>query len=165
MPAISDGRWPFVSPEDWLDAIDDALIRPFPTRQRRHVTGLGAPGQHELILQRSEEFWEERSAELFEAAEAEIEIARQELARELSGRWGAPETLVLEPYFKAVMADLPVPEVLAYLGTYAPDALIWRRPEAGRWLALSIMKQDTELPYELVAMVGDLGSLVEPPVA
>ena len=164
MSATPDGRWPFVSPEGWLDAINDALIRPFPVRRQRHETGFSTPDRHEVILQCSEEFWEEHSAELFEAAEAKVEKERQELARELSGRWGAPETLDLEPYFHAAMTGLPLPEPLAYLGTYAPDALVWRRLREDRWLALSILKHDKELPYVLVAMVGDLDSLVEHPV-
>lgn len=162
MSASRDSRWPFVSPEGWLNAIDDALIRPFPPQRERHETGFSTPGQHELILQRSEDFWEERSAELFEAVEAEVEMSRQGLARELSARWGAPETLDLEPYFHAAMAGL-LPEPLADLGTYAPDALVWRRPEIERWLALSIVKHDVELPYVLVAVVGDLETLVKPP--
>lgn len=165
MSATPDARWPFVSREGWLDAIDDALIRPFPEQRKRYEAGFSAPGQHEVILQCSEEFWQERSVGLFEAAEAQVESGRRELARELSARWGVPETFDLEPYFQAAMAGLPLPEPLAYLGTYAPDALLWRRPEQGRWLALSILKHDTELPYVLVAMVGDLGSLVGPPVA
>ena len=165
MPATPDGQWPFISPENWVDAIDDALIRPFPAQRSRHETGFGAPGQHEVILQCSREFWEERSAELFEAAEAEIERQRQALARKLIGRWGAPETLDLEPYFQAAVAGLPLHEPLAYLSTYATDALLWRRPEEDRWLTLSILKHDTELPYVLVAMVGELGILIEPPVA
>lgn len=115
-------------------------------------------------MQCSDDFWEERSTELFQAAEAEVEKARQELARELTSRWGAAETLDLRPYFEPILAGLRVPEPLKYLGTYAPDALVWRRPAEGRWLALSILKQDTELPYELAALVGDLSSLVEPPV-
>lgn len=165
MSVTPDGRWPFVSRESWFDALDDALVRPFPAQQLRHETGFSTPGQHEVILQCSEEFWEDRSPELFEAAEAVLEEGRQDVARELADRWGAPETLDLEPYLQAVLAGLPLPELLAYLGTYGPDALVWRRLEQGRWLALSILKHDTELPYMLVAMVGDLASLIEPPAA
>ncbi|MBR7832076.1 hypothetical protein KDL01_02330 [Actinospica durhamensis] len=163
MPAESDGRWPFLSPENWIDAIEDALIQPFPTRMQRHEAGSSTPSHHELILQCSEEFWEERSAEVFEAAEAEVEKGRQELSRQLAVRWGGPETLDLERYFQPAMDGL-LPEPLAYLGIYALHAFVWCRPEAGRWLALAIVKHDTELAYELVAVVGELDSLVEPPV-
>ena len=163
MSATPDGRWPFVSPENWLNAVDGALGRPFPAQRQRHETGFSTPSHHEVILQYSEEFWEERSTELFEAAEAEVEKGREKVARELSCRWGAPETLDLGPYSRATMAGLPLPEPLAYLGMLAPDALVWRRPEEDRWLALSIVKHDVELPFVLVAMFGGLGSLVEPP--
>ena len=164
MPTSAEDQWPFVSPERWLAAVDDALIRPFPAQRQKHETGVSTPVQHEVILQCSQEFWEERSDELFEAAEAEVEKGRQEFARELAVRWGVPETLALEPYFRATNVGLPIPEPLAYLGsTYATDALLWRRQRQGRWLALSILKHDTELPFVLVAMVGDLDSFVEPP--
>ena len=135
-------------------------------RRKRHETGFSAPGQHEVILQCSEEFWEERSAELFEAAEAEIEKERQARARELTGRWGAPETLDLEPYFQAAVACLPLHEPLAYLSTYAADALLWRRPKEDRSMARPVHSEGRYRAAVCVgAMVGDLGILIEPPVA
>jgi hypothetical protein len=72
---------------------------------------------------------------------------------ELSDWQVAEAVRYLEPHFEAAMAEVPLPEPLAYLGTYAPDALLRRRPEASRWLALAVLKNDTELPYVLVAIV------------
>ncbi|MEV4177265.1 hypothetical protein [Nonomuraea sp. NPDC049709] len=103
------------------------------------------------VLQASQDFWDDRGEETVEAAEQEIDTAFQKLVAALTARWGSPETVDLEPY---LWTEDPAPEPINELCQISGQMLVWRRPDAGRWVALAIGQADREFPIELLAAVG-----------
>ncbi|WP_086822706.1 hypothetical protein [Allokutzneria sp. NRRL B-24872] len=106
------------------------------------------PGEEPLVLQESQDFWDDRSDGVVEFAQEEIEAAHQELAAALTQRWGAPRRIDLAPYLEDEDAEEPMGQLSQLCG----DMLVWQR-EAD-WLALSIGQADAEFPIQLLAAAG-----------
>ncbi|MEU6041200.1 hypothetical protein ABZ801_37990 [Actinomadura sp. NPDC047616] len=104
------------------------------------------------VLLASQDFWDDRSEETVEAAEEEIDAALHELVTALTARWGRPESIDLEPY---LWGESPAPEPMQTLCVLSGEMLVWRRPDAGRWIALAVGQNDPEFPIELLAAVGE----------
>ncbi|MEU8150918.1 hypothetical protein [Nonomuraea sp. NPDC048901] len=141
--------------EDQCAIIKDLLSLPFPQERARVGNRSSGPGYHMRVLQASQDFWDDRSEETVEAAEEVIDTAYRELETTLTARWGSPETVDLEPY---LWAEDPAPEPIDELCQLSGQMLVWRRPEAGRWVALAIGQADREFPIELLAAVGALSA-------
>ncbi|GAT70294.1 hypothetical protein PS9374_05976 [Planomonospora sphaerica] len=137
--------------EDQGAIIENLLSLPFPQEHARAGNRSSGPGYHVRVLQASQDFWDDRVEETVEAAEEEIDTAYRELVAALTARWGSPETVDLEPY---LWAEDPTPEPIDELCQLSGQMLVWRRPEAGRWVALAIGQADREFPIELLAAVG-----------
>ncbi|MFF5212936.1 hypothetical protein [Streptosporangium sp. NPDC000396] len=146
--------------EDRLAIVDDLLVLPFPAMDTRESprkdTWQGyrssGPGYHVYVLQASQDFWDDRGEEIVEAAEQEIDATLQVLVTALTTRWGAPETIDLWPYLES---EGPAPEPMITLCQLSGEMLVWRRPEAGRWVALAVGQADREFPIVLLAAVGE----------
>ncbi|MFH7598045.1 hypothetical protein WDV06_23530 [Streptomyces racemochromogenes] len=145
---------------DHLSILDDVILRPFPDKEGRPDANgqWGGPGFHLAVLRESQDFWEDRSTEIVDAAEGELAADLAALAVVLTARWGAPQTIDLRPYLGLDDPGYPgneAPEPLSYLSNVAMDMQVWRVPSAGRWLGLTIGQGDRELPFELLAAVGE----------
>ncbi|WP_218105962.1 hypothetical protein [Micromonospora citrea] len=84
--------------QDRLAVVDGLLALPFPGKNTWKGCQSSGPGFHVYVLQASRSFWDDRSEEIVEAAQAEIDTAFQALATALTARWGEPQTVDLEPY-------------------------------------------------------------------
>jgi hypothetical protein len=135
---------------DLESIVDDLFSLPFPRDETPDRSG--GPGYHLRVLRASQDFWDDRDEEIVEAAEEEIDAAFQALVTALTARWGDPETIDLEPY---LWSEDPAPEPIIRLCQLSGSMLVWRRPEAGRWLALTVGQADPEFPIELLAAVGE----------
>ncbi|MFD3698845.1 hypothetical protein ACFWUZ_22315 [Streptomyces sp. NPDC058646] len=113
------------------------------------------------MLRESQDFWEDRSEEVVEAAERELEADLAALAEILTSRWGHPETVELWPYLGSEGPDPQhsAPEPLLFLCNVAGNMQVWRPPDSDRWLALAIGQADPEFPLQLLAAVGVASAL------
>ncbi|WP_377273405.1 hypothetical protein [Peterkaempfera sp. SMS 1(5)a] len=146
-----------------VSVIDGLRALPFPEEEGRPGTDgqWSGRGFHLAVLRESRDFWEDRSTEIVEAAEQELEADLAALAVVLTGRWGVPETVDLWPYLGF---DDPGPEVgtrepLSFLCGVAGSMQVWRLPNSGRWVGLAIGQADPEWPFQLLGAVGEASSL------
>ncbi|URM96308.1 hypothetical protein LUW76_19340 [Actinomadura madurae] len=141
---------------DQLAIVDDLLTAPFRDQDEWTHGGFSGPGRHVVVLQASQDFWESRDSDVVEAAEAQIEAALQALVEVLTARWGTPDQVDLGPY---LWSEDPAPEPMGQLSQLGHDMLVWRPPETGRWVGLSVGQADPEFPIELRAAVADASLL------
>ncbi|MDR6981256.1 hypothetical protein J2X68_007998 [Streptomyces sp. 3330] len=151
------------SHEEQLAIIDACISLPFPEGKGESRTdhGWSGPGYHLAVLRVTQDFWDDRSPEVVEPIERELEADLAALAETLTGRWGSPVTVDLSPYLGSDDPGDPgaeAPEPLCSLSVLAGDLLAWRVPSTGRWLGLTIGQGDRELPFELLAAVGEESS-------
>ncbi|MET8854589.1 hypothetical protein [Streptomyces sp. NPDC004579] len=155
---------PVGSTDQQLSIIDTLIAQPFPEGKghTRSENGWGGPGFHIAILRETQDFWEDRSPEVVEPAEQELEVDLTSLTGILTERWGDPATVDLGRYLGLDDPDYPntepAPEPLLSLCGYAANLLVWRIPSTGRWLGLTIGQGDPELPIQLFAAVGQESS-------
>jgi hypothetical protein len=157
------------SADTHLSIIDELTASPFPDREGRqrgrqgNGGGWGGPGYLVAVLRASQDFWNDRSEEIVEAAEQELESDLAALAAILTARWGSGETVDLWPYLGTDGTDPAhvAPEPLGFLSNLTDSMQVWRLPSSGRWLALAVGQADRELPFELLAAVGETSSLPE----
>ncbi|MET9697832.1 hypothetical protein ABZY31_13025 [Streptomyces sp. NPDC006529] len=151
--------------EAQLSIIDELTALPFPEEEGKPGTdgGWGGPGYHVAVLRESRDFWDDRSEEVVEAAEKELEDALVALTVALTALWGGPTMVDLWPYlgFDHPDPEFVAPEPLGFLCTVAGSMRLWQPPSCGRWLALAIGQADPELPFQLLAAVGESSSLGE----
>ncbi|MFD5873936.1 hypothetical protein [Streptomyces sp. NPDC060322] len=159
MSTDSDSTPPATT-EDRLALIDDVLALPFPAGEESEDSGgrSSGPGHHLLILRASQDFWDDRSPELVEPAEQEIEAEFSVLATALSERWGEPETVELWPYLEREDTDA-APEPMGQLCNLAGSMQVWRVPGSTRWLGLAVGQADPEFPIWLLGAVGETATL------
>ncbi|MFD5426174.1 hypothetical protein [Streptomyces sp. NPDC127084] len=135
-----------------LATIDRLRSRPFPAEPGRSDVGDSGPGFHTAELSTSEEFWHDRSR--MELVGEQFEAEREALALLLGERWGEPQVFSLHSLLIRSVEDREeIPEPWQVLSNSVPDMHLWRVD--GRWVALGIAKWDTELPYQLLAVVTD----------
>lgn len=137
---------------DRLVIVDYLLARPFPSDRTRENRLFSGPGFHVHVLEASQSFWDDRSQEIVEAAEAGIDTAFQGVATALTLRWGEPETIDLKRY---LWAGGLVPEPMIQLCQLSNEILVWRPRACGRWVSLTVGQGDPELPIELRLAVGE----------
>ncbi|WP_328761693.1 MULTISPECIES: hypothetical protein [unclassified Streptomyces] len=146
-----------------LSAVDDLIARPFPEQKvpQGKEGRSGGPGYHLAVLRESQDFWDNRSEQVVEAAERELEAALAALAKSLTSRWGSPETVDLWPYlgFDDPDPKYSAPEPLVFLCNVAGSMQVWRLPDSDRLLALAIGQADPEYPLQLIAAVGVASAL------
>lgn len=137
----------------------DLLIHGFATGDDQAKDVFGAPDFHAVALRTSRDFWADRSPEVWEAADLDIENARAALVTRLTQRWGAPLTLDARPFL--LPAQAPVAAVLTHLATWGDVAQAWLLPATEHFLALAVCQADTECPLELTAVVGWAQDIIE----
>ncbi|MFD9287159.1 hypothetical protein ACFWBV_02350 [Streptomyces sp. NPDC060030] len=153
---------PSTTTADRLARIDDVLALPFPAGEESEDSGArsSGPGHHLLILRASQDFWDDRSPEVVEPAEQEIEVEFSALATALSERWGEPETVDLWPFLDRDDDGAGVaPEPIGQLCNLAGSMQVWRVPGGTRWLGLAVGQADPEFPIWLLAAVGEAAAL------
>ncbi|MCX5411653.1 hypothetical protein [Streptomyces sp. NBC_00059] len=162
MDTDSDSTPPATT-EARLALIDSVLALPFPAGDESEDSGAhsSGPGHHLLILRASQDFWDDRSPEVVEPAEQEIEAEFSVLATALSERWGEPETVDLWPYLEGDEGDEAPPEPMGQLCNLAGSMQAWRVPGSTRWLGLAVGQADPEFPIWLLAAVGETAALPE----
>ncbi|MFE7392377.1 hypothetical protein [Streptomyces sp. NPDC057582] len=160
---MSPQRQSASSSDERLSIIDSLSALPFLDEEGRPGMGgqWGGPGFHLAVLRESQDFWEDRSNEIVEPAERELEADLAGLAAVLTGRWGAPETIDLWPYlgFDNPDPDFRAREPLAFLCGVAGNMRVWRLPNSERWIGLALGQADPEWPFQLLAAVGEAASL------
>ncbi|MFJ9697027.1 hypothetical protein [Kitasatospora sp. NPDC101183] len=153
------------STEARVAVIDALSILPFPEKDGRSEVGDGwaGPGHHVAVLRQSRDFWDDIEPGVWEAAEAELAADLEAIAAVLTARWGAPRTVDLWPYLGLDDPDQEVwaPEPLAFLCNNAVTMQLWQLPSSDRWIGLTVGQGDRELPFELLAAIGDASSLPE----
>ncbi|MFD8749754.1 hypothetical protein ACFV0O_02015 [Kitasatospora sp. NPDC059577] len=151
--------------DDQLSIIDELSTLPFPKREGRSEKdrSWGGPGYQVAVLRESQDFWDDRSEEIVEAAEQDLEADLAALTAVLADRWGDPATVDLWPYlgFDNPDPEFVAPEPLGFLCNVAGSMRVWRLRPSGRWLALAIGQADREFPFELIAAVGEASLLPE----
>ncbi|MFG2629401.1 hypothetical protein [Streptomyces sp. NPDC048473] len=156
---------PTRSTNDQLSVIDSLSALPFPDQEEQQGEGerWSGPGYHLAVLRESQDFWEDRSEEIVEAAEQALEGDLATLAAVLTDRWGTPETVDLWPHPGLDSPDpgLVAPEPLAFLCGVAGSMQVWRPAAPDRWLALTIGQADPEFPLQLLAAFGEASALPE----
>ena len=149
--------------DEYLSIIDSLSARPFPDESSRPgVNGQwSGPGFHLPVLRESQDFWEDRSTEIVEAAERELEADLAALSVVLAGRWGVPETIDLWPYLGLddLDSNATTREPLSCLSGVAGSMQMWRLPNPERWIGLTIGQADPEWPFQLLAGIGEASSL------
>ncbi|MFF3788345.1 hypothetical protein [Streptomyces sp. NPDC001933] len=97
--------------------------------------------------------------ETITVAEEELEADLTSLVTVLAGRWGSPTVVDLWTCLGLDIPDCPdieeAPEPLGSLCMLAGSMQMWQVSSAGRWLGLTIGQVDRELPFELLAAVGE----------
>ncbi|MFC9943017.1 hypothetical protein [Streptomyces pratensis] len=148
---------PPTTTEAHLALIDSSLALPFPEGEESEDSEMhsSGPGHHLLILRASRDFWDDRSAEVVEPAEQEIEDGFSAVATALSERWGEPETVDLWPYLERDEGADMAPEPMGQLCNLAGSMQVWRVPGGTRWLGLAVGQADPEFPIWLLAAVGE----------
>ncbi|MEV6749336.1 hypothetical protein AB0N21_34000 [Streptomyces sp. NPDC051080] len=149
--------------DEQLSIIDSLSSRPYPDQVGRPGASgqWSGPGFHLTVLRESQDFWEDRSTEIVEAAEQVLEADLAALSAILTARWGAPETVDLWPYLGLDGPD-PNPttrEPLSFLRGVAGSMRTWRLPDSDRWVGLAIGQADPEWQIQLLAGIGDPSSL------
>ncbi|GAA4589017.1 hypothetical protein GCM10023107_11380 [Actinoplanes octamycinicus] len=134
--------------------IDELLGRPFPAHETTDGFASSGPGHHVVVLQASQDFWDDPDDDVVEAAEREIDDAFESAVSALTARWGKPEPIDLGRYLPS---EEPAPEPLRQLCGLSGQLLLWRRP-AGRWAGLAVGQADREFPIMLIAAVGAAGA-------
>ncbi|AEV86657.1 hypothetical protein ACWT_5640 [Actinoplanes sp. SE50] len=138
--------------QDRLAIIDGLLVLPFPGESMREGRRSSGPGFHVYVLQASRSFWDDRSEEIVETAQAEIDTGFRTLATALTARWGEPQTVDLEPF---LWSEDHAPEPMNQLCQLSGEIFAWRPLDIGRWVALAVGHGDPELPTELLVAVGE----------
>ncbi|MFE0512733.1 hypothetical protein [Streptomyces sp. NPDC058964] len=134
-----------------LAVIERLCAREFPVADGRTDVGTGGPGYLIAELQTSGDFYEDDGAER-EQTEAQYEADRDALAERLADRWGPADVFSLEGAFRRGLEGEEPTEPWATLASHVPDVHLWRA-EPGRWVALGVSQWDTELPFQLLAVV------------
>ncbi|MFF2629899.1 hypothetical protein ACFVUN_29560 [Kitasatospora griseola] len=151
------------SADGQLSIVEALIDLPFPLQEENSVRegGWSGPGFHLAVLRESQDFWDDRSEEITEAAEQELESDLAVLAATLTGRWGSPTSVDLWPYLGLDHPDpdYTAPEPLSFLSMVAGSMQVWQLPAADRWLALTIGQADPEFSFQLLAAVGEAASL------
>ncbi|MEV0495746.1 hypothetical protein [Streptomyces atratus] len=152
------------SAEEQLSIIDALIALPFPEQEGKSKTqhGWGGPGYHIAVLRESRDFWDAPDPGTVTEAEEELEADLTALGTVLAGRWGSPTVVDLWPYLGLDNPDNPdieAPEPLGSLCMLAVSMQMWQVPSTGRWLGLAIGQVDRELPFELLAAVGEASTL------
>lgn len=133
-----------------LATIDLLCSRPFAVEPGRSEVGDSGPGYHTAELSTSEGFWDDPSR--WEVVEEQYEAERAALALRLSERWGEPQVFSLSSVFaRSLEEGEQIPEPWSTLADSVPDVHLWRVD--GRWVALGVSQWDTELPFQLLAVV------------
>lgn len=135
-----------------LDALDELLARPFPTKFSITTDGFGGPTCHVVDLEFSRDFWEDSERDQIEVVWDEYEDKARVLADALDARHGAHRTVALGPYFERAIAGEDLPEPLDHLSGLVVHLHVWTLAE--RWLAVGVGQQDKELPIQLIAAIG-----------
>jgi hypothetical protein len=138
-----------------LATIDLLCTLDFPRVPGRTDFGSAGPGHHIAELETSGDFHEDDGTER-EETEAQFELDRDGLAERLTERWGAPRTFSLYSVFeRSTLGEEPA-EPWASLSAHVPDLHLWKSTDTGRWVALGVSQWDTELPFQLLAVVTDV---------
>ncbi|MEV7889155.1 hypothetical protein ACWD3I_14185 [Streptomyces sp. NPDC002817] len=135
-----------------LATIDLLCAREFPAVPGRTEFGTAGPGFHIAELETSGDFHEDDGTER-EETEAQYERDKDGLAERLTERWGAPRDFSLYSVFERSTEGEELAEPWASLSSHVPDVHLWKSTDTGRWIALGVSQWDTELPFQLLAVV------------
>lgn len=141
-----------------LATIDRLCSEEFPPEPGRSDVGFAGPGYHIAELATSGDFWEADGAAR-EETEEQYEADREGLSELLTGRWGRPDLLSLSSAFERATDGEEIPEPWGLLSSHVPDVHLWKPEGQDRWVALGISQWDSELPFQLLAVVTE----VDPP--
>lgn len=138
-----------------LATIDLLCTRDFPAVPRRTDLGTAGPGYHIAELATSGDFHEDDGTER-EETEAQYESYRDGLAERLAERWGAAQEVSLYSVFERSTQGEELAEPWASLSAHVPDVHLWKSTDTDRWIALGVSQWDTELPFQLLAVITEI---------
>ncbi|MGH3432152.1 MAG: hypothetical protein ACRDQB_04880 [Thermocrispum sp.] len=144
---------------EYLSTIDALSVQPFPEVTYADTSGGGGPEHHVHELQVSRDFWDDDDGQARVEAEAGLQACPDDLAADLTTRWGNASVVDLGPYLSAGCGGEPVPGPLDHLSQQAVSMQVWSLPGSGRWLALAIGQADKEMPFILSAAAGQASAL------
>lgn len=135
---------------DHVATVELLCAREFPAQQARSGSVVSGPGYHWAELSTSESFWEDDGSRRDEA-EAQYEAECDAVALILGGRWGEPQTFGLGSLFERSCEGEDIPEPWNRLSNSVPYLHLWH--VEGRWIGLGVSQWDTELEFQLVAVI------------
>lgn len=137
------------------EAVVEALLgRPFSQTPYGGRDAFGDVDHHVLLLSATQDFWDDRSTKVVEAALRAIERERDTLAEALDARWGPAETVDLWSDGQSWSDHLGGGGPVDFLRGLAAEMRVWSCSGPDRWVALVIGQEDSELPFELFLAVG-----------
>ncbi|MFF4424644.1 hypothetical protein ACFY04_28365 [Streptomyces sp. NPDC001549] len=142
------------APGRYLPVIDGMITQPFPAADFDDATGYGGPACRVRVLRASRDFWDDEYHRALHQADAEMSAVLGALAAALTVRWGDPLTVGLWSHPEAGFDGQRAPELIERLSQSACSMQVWPVPDSGRWIGLTVGQHDTELPLELMAVVG-----------
>ncbi|NSC20375.1 hypothetical protein FM076_03745 [Streptomyces albus subsp. chlorinus] len=123
-----------------------------------HLAALGslrsAPAARVTTLRAAELGADSDPAALLEA-EQEIRADHEALVVLLSGQWGEPETVDLDPHLLAAADGVPVPEPERTLCQWVAELAVWT--VEGRWTGVGVTRRAPGTSPHLLAAVGEPG--------
>ncbi|MBD0743939.1 hypothetical protein [Streptomyces sp. CBMA152] len=136
-----------------LEVIDLLRVRDFPAERGRSGTITSGPGYHVAELSISEELWDDDGSRRLEAEE-QYEAECEALAERLSDRWGAAQMFSLWSVLTRSMEGEEIAEPWDGLSNSVSYLHLWRVD--GRWVAVGVSQWDTELEFQLMAVVTEI---------
>ncbi|MFE7613575.1 hypothetical protein [Streptomyces celluloflavus] len=150
-----------------LALIDQLRDRPFPAHRGLAATAGGVPGEpvrsgpggHVAQLWEGPPLWDADPADA-EAIREECAAGLAALTAVLSLRWGPPTVVELAGRLERLAWGLPVRPPLDLLCGQVARVHTWQA--GGRWVAIGAGQGGPELPYRLLAAIGE-GTVEEVP--
>jgi hypothetical protein len=111
---------------------------------------ISGPGYHLAELATSEGFWEDDGTGRL-AAEEQYEAECGSLSALLARRWGQPQLVSLYGALIRSAEGEKIPEPWQRLSAGIRYVELWRAE--GRWIAVGVSQEGSELPFQLIAAV------------
>ncbi|GAA4631994.1 hypothetical protein GCM10023196_063580 [Actinoallomurus vinaceus] len=137
---------------DQLRRLDELLAVPFPESEPGTDDASSGTNWHLCVLHETRDFWDPVPQEEMDTVVREITTMQDTLAAALTGRWGEPEIVDGYEWTQTGFAGTRVPTALDTLA-WGDGLSIWRHPDLGRRVGLTVIQSDKELPLQLYAVV------------
>ncbi|KOU63385.1 hypothetical protein ADK57_21085 [Streptomyces sp. MMG1533] len=134
--------------------IDELCFRPFPAEHGPSDVGVGGPGYHEAVLERSHGAADGDCGVRATTVE-QYEKYRDALYEPLAQRWGHEDPVNLHTTLLRTERE-EIPEPWASLSARARLTYLWEAVGTGRWVAVAVADRDESDEVRLLAVVTEV---------